>query len=449
MQRYIGRIATFRANDRYGFIGIISVTKDDGSDHKLATTKDIFVHQDDCGSPLRPGMQVIFETTPDQNRGGDALRAVDVEHHFSHELILAGDEAGGSRKIADPRALYVPPTPSQRTLMKPVSPEEVDKVIANRPMPRVPRSSERLENATEVTNRLMQRLFPQFAAIHDGNMAEASFDDVIKQAIADHKALGMDAQASHMLGQANTYKGLRTLLKGEEDLLRPETLIPVQYLPDLFMAVPVWYFWADNQLQRQAQEIRNNPDPYVHAHLKYFCDLVPNRRWSDTFLMYNRRMRTLVDYKGDIIPPKIVARMRKMAELFDFLVIMTPYHDVAGQDWSNIQWMRSIDPYVIGVTKGIPLMFMLGRFSDSGTFPLYSELVADTIAFLRANKDKLAGFNQVQSPYWYEAGNVAANPCVQQLGTRLIRHTEELLAAFDAGNLFDWLRRESTVPARR
>lgn len=452
MQRYIGRVSTILPNERNGFIGLGSVTAEDGSAHGLQTSQDIYVHQDDCGSPLRQGMQVIFEVTPDQRRGGNSLRAVDVEHHFSQELVLVGDDSGGSRALTDPRSLYVPPTPAQRTLMKPIAPEAVEQVVVNRPMALVPRSTGgNTEDAAEITRRLMQRLFPQFAAINDGgvDMADERFDAVIKQAIDDHKSLGMQDQATHMLGQANVYKGLRTLLRSEEDLLKPETLIPIQYLPDLFMAVPVWYFWADQRTQQEAVEIKRSNDPRVHPNLQHMCSLVPTDRWADTFLMYNRRMRTLNEYKGDLIPPRIVARMRKMAPLFDYMVIMTPYHDVAGQDWQNVQWLRSIDPYVVGFLKNIPLMFVIGRFSDSGTFPLYSELVADTIAFLRANIEKLRGFDGVDQPYWYRQGYPGGCLSGKQLGTRLIKHTRELLAAFDQGNLFDWLRGdEGNLPVR-
>src|SRR3989344_849954 len=283
--RFIGRVTTCFPNEHYGFIGLSTVIAEDGSTHGLQTSQDIYVHQDDCGSPLHQGMQVNFEVTPDQRRGGGSLRAVDVMHHFSQELVLVGDDSSENHAIVDPRLLYVPPTPAQRALMKPAAPEMVGQVVANRPMPLVPRTNgERTESAAETTRRLMQRLFPPFAAINeDGiDMADERFDEVIKQAVADHKALGMQDQAAHMLKLAGTYKGLRTLLRSEEDLLRPETLIPTQYLPDLFMAVPVWYFWADEVTQRVAAELKRNDDPMVHSNLQYFCNLVPNQRWIDT-----------------------------------------------------------------------------------------------------------------------------------------------------------------------
>ena len=129
-------------------------------------------------------------------------------------------------------------------------------------------------------------------------------------------------------------------------------------------------------------------------------------------------------------------------ELFDFIVIATPYHEKAGQDWQDLEWLHLIDPYVLGFKVGIPFFFVLARFSDTGTFPLYNEMIADTIGFLQANMEKLRGFNQVNNPYWYHPDQSATS--VQQLGTILIKHTHELIDHFEKGDLFDWLRGNSS-----
>src|SRR3989338_4360154 len=147
MQRYIGRVVTLDAFKHCGFISLASIVKEDDSAHDLATTQDVFVHQDDCGS---------------------ALRAVDVNEYVVGELVLVGESSGASRELTDPRSLYVPPTPAQRGLMKRVDPEDVGQVLVNRPLPLVPRTSgECTESAAEITRHLMQRLFPQFAALSD------------------------------------------------------------------------------------------------------------------------------------------------------------------------------------------------------------------------------------------------------------------------------------------
>jgi hypothetical protein len=322
--------------------------------------------------------------------------------------------------------------------------EVVEKVLANQPMPRIPRTFSAVDDAEKTTSDLLRRIFPQLAAISETSDAEASmsddaFDAIIASAIDDHKKLGMNAQAQHMLKMANVYKGVRGLLAQEKDLLSPHTLIPITYLPDLFMAVPVWYFWVKSERASELARIRTHNTTREEEEIGYFANLIPHDRWMNTFQMYNRQVRTLSEYQGDIIPPKIIARMKRMAGLFDHLVIMTPYHDVAGTEWDSLKWARSVDPYVVGFTSGVPLMFMLGRFSDSGTFPLHSELVADTIDFLKSNIKKLNGFNNA-NPKWYTTGGVEWSD--RNRGTKLIQHTKELLQAFDEGNLFNWLRGE-------
>ncbi|MBI4022075.1 MAG: hypothetical protein HY372_01865, partial [Candidatus Andersenbacteria bacterium] len=152
----------------------------------------------------------------------------------------------------------------------------------------------------------------------------------------------------------------------------------------------------------------------------------------------------LKQYKGEVIPPQVARRMRKAVELFDYVVIATPYHDQAGKDWESIEWLRAIDPYVLGFKKGIPFFFVLARFSDAGTFPLFNELVADTVEFLRARKEKLNGFNQINNPYWCHSDKQKG--CSESpFGNYLKRHVNQLLAAFEAGNLFDWLRQEEVA----
>ena len=147
-------------------------------------------------------------------------------------------------------------------------------------------------------------------------------------------------------------------------------------------------------------------------------------------------------YHGDKVPPFVARRLRKAVEAFDYVVIATPYHQEAGKDWQDIAWLEMIDPYVFGFKKGIPFFFVLARFSDSGTFPLYPEMVADTVEFLKANISKLHGFNRVSSPYWHQFGTTNKYGYAQH-GTYLQRHTDALIQHFEKGDLFDWLRGEA------
>ena len=69
--------------------------------------------------------------------------------------------------------------------------------------------------------------------------------------------------------------------------------------------------------------------------------------------------------------------------------------------------------------------------------------MGDTIEFLRKNKPNLSGFDQVGNPYWWQGPRGESS--THRLGDRLMRRTDELLAAFDAGQLFPWLKGEVDV----
>jgi hypothetical protein len=209
----------------------------------------------------------------------------------------------------------------------------------------------------------------------------------------------------------------------------------------MFLALPVWFFpWSLSDIT----EARASSDPAVLSTTRFFCDLMPgNQRWADLYQIYNRRGRTLEHYVGEEIPPSIRRVIREAVDVFDYVVVMTPYHDVAGSDWEDETWLRTIDPYVVGFMAGIPYMFILGRYVEgAGDFPEHSRQVADTMDYLRTNKGRLRNFNRST-----EGGKLATwanwvGRTDNQLGSELITQVDELLAAFQEGIVFDWLRNE-------
>ena len=458
MARYAGIIATVPPKGHFGFVGIGSATNVDGSPHDLDTDQDIFVHQDECDQVLRVGMEITFSVISDDSRGEGTYRAQGASE--VRELVLA-DAGGGvpaevapqSRALTTGADFYTPPTPAQQNA-KPIEPQAVQEVVLNKPMASMPRAHTDVdkEDTEEEKRNILRRLFPQLFTIEEtegGDIASEKFFETVQASIENHKSIGMLAQAELLHNQAQMHRDMQAFF-GEadaEDLLCPETVIPLECLPDLFMAAPVWFFVTDEGGVRLAQEANKEDDPRVPERLKYFCDLHPNQQWVDTFLMFNRRLRTLEDYEGDVVPSKILSRIQKLTDIFDHVVIMTPYHDIAGRDWEDLDWLRSIDPYVFGFKEGLSSMFAIARFSDSGVFPLHCELVADTIAFLRRNGQKLLGFDKVGQPYWYEIfeGVGEQHFSRDQLGTELVEHTQKLLKAFDEGRLFDWLRGEGAT----
>lgn len=449
--RYIGRITSVPGADGIAFIAIGSVTKDDGSPHGLNTEQDVFIHKDDCNAKLEVGAEVEFEVIPDRKRSG-AYRAIGAVKVVTAEVVPEGEQ------VIPGFAMMVPPVRSKDELaraerlpvhasMKDVPAEVVAQVVKNAPMPRIPREDDiprDEETKRKLVQWLLSILFPHmagFGTTYDVlESSDEKLDREVEETAENYRLMGMEQEIEVMQAEVKRFKEMRGALRlmFEENLVRRDTVIPIEYLPDLFMAVPVWYFWVDQLGQNTATRDWENPDPKPHEAVKHFCDLFPSQRWCDTFQLFNRRIRTFKQYRGEVVPPQVARRMRKAVELFDYVVIATPYHDEAGKDWENLEWLRAIDPYVLGFKKGVPFFFVLARFSDAGTFPLFNQLVADTIGFLRERKEKLNGFNQISQPYWVHANKQSTSG--YKFGDYLMRHVDELLAAFEAGNLFDWLR---------
>jgi hypothetical protein len=75
----------------------------------------------------------------------------------------------------------------------------------------------------------------------------------------------------------------------------------------------------------------------------------------------------------DIMPLYIVDLIKQVRHLFDYLVIATPYHDIASKEWSQMEfhWVRNVDPFLLGFVKQVPeLVFFLGRWSGRALFPI-------------------------------------------------------------------------------
>jgi len=337
--------------------------------------------------------------------------------------------------------------------MKFVPDETVDQVIKNNPMPRISRVNDVPDDASEkekLLKQLLRMLFPGMSDFGSDysilTVDDSALNAKLKEAKASYRKARLRREQDVMKSEVKRFKETRGALKLmlEDNIVRRDSIIPINYLPDLFMATPVWYFHSGGFLNEyyvfKTWEVN---DPMIYSWIWEFCNLFPkSQRWMDTFQMFNYRVRTLDMYKGEVIPPYISQRMNQASKVFDYVVIATPYHDQAGNEWQNLKWERPIDPYVIGFKKGVPFFFILGRFSGTGTFPLFNDLVADTTEFLRANKDKLIGFNG-RRRWWTktDSGITADN----KHGDYLKHHTDMLLKAFDQGILFDWLRGEAEL----
>ncbi len=501
-KRYTGRIITVHGD--YGFIGRNSILgKDDKAPSDFDSERDVYIHKSALSCGLAVGKTVVFSVEPDPVRREGNLRAVDVIEIIEAELVpkdgspvIPGFMAPAVHKGG---ALAHP----MHERMKAVDADQVAKADENHafadlkrdatPVERLPNDPEQIRLALcGYLRRLYIHLESHGLSFDILNADETVEDAAINEAVRDLEEMGMSNQALRLRNEYAAYKATRSMLgwlysqdffrpgapisasiiatfvklaetlrdsskkagltqrlqaatsfMTERNILLANTVLPISNLPDLFLAVPVWYYANGSDAVKAAQD---HEDPNVLQVTRFFCNLLPqNERWADLFQMFNRRGRDLSMYVGDTIPTHIVRVIREARTVFTHVVIMTPYHDVAGKDWQDETWLRSIDPYVVGFMEGVPYAFILGRFSDTGIFPLHSELVADTMAYLAANKGSLKNFNSTEHggvmhlhAYW--AGRES-----HLLGDLLIERVDELLAAFEAGKAFDWLRDEWTA----
>ncbi len=473
---HIGRITTVSQDFAYGFISIATVSKIDDIQHGLATTVDIYIHQNDCSSrPLRVGMLVSFDVTPDLTRAG-AFRAIGAVEEIEAELLPEGQQpmegfnalapfAGTSTLAQADNGGYIPPTQAQAPKMKASDPATLALVSANNPAPGIPRDHTVPENVDELMVLFLQNQYPSLVSFgaHFGlDSDETEFNEQVSAATEELRGLGMDTQVGILENEAAHFLSFRKALviMKREKLIRKDAIIPMEFLPDFFAAVPVWFHFGSDEEHRLATNGDQRGALLVPPRIRAFCSIFPNQNWVDMLLMFNRRPRTHQMYAGDQIPLSVLRRVREMLPHFDHVVIMTPYHDVAGRDWQRLSTLRNPDPYIIGVKVGVPYFFILARFSDSGTFPAHHELIADTMKFLDNNKDKLRGFNSTPGLEWL--GYDPINPSrtvgdissmngmgvgrANSLGDHLIKTAEEALLAFEQGKLFDWLRGAKLEP---
>lgn len=208
--------------------------------------------------------------------------------------------------------------------------------------------------------------------------------------------------------------------------------LPMEFLPELFVSAPVWFIQGKDVMDRNRED-----DPKPGAEIKFFCDAVGTKEFTWLFQMYNRRTRTFDKFTGpDIMPPHVAENITELNKLFDYLVIATPYHDIAAKEWADPLWQRSLDPYLLGFKKGLPFMVMIERWSGTGLFPLIPNMIADTINHIQSKSNVLYNFSI--HTYWYR-GNLAhgSDTC---LGSPLNEFGQKIISDFNAGNLFNVLR---------
>jgi hypothetical protein len=237
----------------------------------------------------------------------------------------------------------------------------------------------------------------------------------------------------------------------------------VRYLPELLVASPVWFI--ENKKGGDFDDVR-----FERGVIRYFCDLGVTDQFAYLFQIYNTRVRPFVEFSGrDIMPLYIVDYIKRTRQLFDYLVIATPYHDISSEEWGTFVWQRNVDPFLLGFVKQVPeLMFCLGRWSGRALFPRMGDMIADTIDHLDKAKHLLANAS-AGGERWYKTETrvdfetVVAGPRLRpieryhvpkesypcsklererwrQENHSLVKFANAVHSKFEEGQLFAWLR---------
>ena len=320
---------------------------------------------------------------------------------------------------------------------------------------------------------MLRRLFPSLAAVPGiafaaGRPARLPERRALEKALASSQAAGLPGQARELSDAFDGLIALRLLFgrsEGQGSGLF-EQVVPVRYLGELLFAAPVWFVETKAGAPPEARGAAN---PAV----RYFCDLGRTDPFAHLFQLYNNRLRPFAEFTGpDLMPPSLTAFLGAVRGGFDYLVIATPYHGLAGAEWGDPYWPPQPDPFLFGFLRQVPeLVFCLGRWSGTGLFPLFPELLAATAAHLRQNRELLAGYGNSPAFAWYKAESAlppeteVAGPALRPLtdyaypkaalprgwverqlwkkqNHSLVRFADRVLQHFEAGSLFPWLRGE-------
>ncbi len=268
-------------------------------------------------------------------------------------------------------------------------------------------------------------------------------DDTVKR----YESSGMKSQVKAIEAAYKGFCALRTVFASVN---RPEngygfqTVVPVRYLPELLVAAPVWFVEPRVVPKKKSSGSSSSI-------VRHFCDLGRTRNFAHLFQMYNRTPRWFTEFEGrDVMPLPIVELVGQVRGLFDYLVIATPYHDLASKEWREAKWVRNIDPFLFGFLKDVPeYMFFLGRWSGTGLFPLVGDMIADTMNHIRENKALLKNFHRWIA--WHRGGSRGTPetlliPDIANPDHPLVKFADDLLGNFDQGKLFSWLREEDKSP---
>lgn len=406
-----------------------------------------------CPVPLPQGATVEFDELNDDRERPRRFRTHSVRVLATPEFGVATIDRSTTQIARAEKILALSKMCTMyHSRSKKVTPEEARKAAENGPFAAMAYMAEAAAvpdfNLALAVENFLRNQFSTladmgFSCAINGEVDEAAEQRIVEDTKATYTAEGLGGQSESLQREYEELRGIRSVFRmlHANSVLSAETIVPIHYLPDLLVTAPVWYIWSSSVVDQDSEN-----DPLPDEATRFFCDRVGTREFAWLYQIYNRRTRPVSRFAGreisgkffsDTMPPRIVKVLSDAKKVFDFVVIATPYHDVASREWADPNWLRNIDPFLFGFFKRLDFMFMLGRWSGTGLFPLMCEMVADTIAHLSMNKAQLANFPH--DAWWYRGGSDGTNRC---LLVELVPFAEQVIAAFERGELFQFLRGE-------
>ncbi|NQT49348.1 hypothetical protein HQ571_01490 [Candidatus Kuenenbacteria bacterium] len=463
-----GEIVSIGAKD-FAFIGNV---KDSRGRPVDTGAGDVFLHQEELlGGKMEVGTVLKFRVVPDERRLGK-LRALQA-HSVDLALVPV------KKEVVFPVSVVTGAQSFYHVRAKKILPEIVDQADNNKPFDGVFRPTSQAD-AIKIANRDVLAdvinvwlkasfaMFESFGVNFDLRQPVTDEErDMIEKYAQSFGNGGMDAAARKLKQQFETFLNTKDVFNYlyNSNRLLPQSVLSVDYLPDMMMAAPVWFARGKEEFPNKQDRHDPMPDEFV----QYMCGLGKTQRMANLMQLFNRRTRPFDMYEGDVIPPHIWETIQacsnrdNLLSKFDYLVIATPYHNIASKEWADPNWQGMIDPYLLAFSKDVPeFFFVLGRWSDTGLLPLVSEMTADTVNFTREHLEGIENFSQ---PYWHiEAGDKKDSDPEDDEGSRIAadgthynqslkdgvpapylkdgslpQFARELIERFEKGDLFPWL----------
>jgi len=437
-ENYFGKIALVHPN--YVFINSVKRGYE-----TIATNGDVFCPIPE-GSNFEIGQVVQFlEMNPDRDKPG-RFRTEKIT--LVQNSIDLSTEEGRMNAIVKFSNLKSPYHQNKKIITE----EDKNKAVKNKPLLEFVQQIGYLlnnsggynpEDVVRLTEDFVSKTFSMLAPLNVkcsilGDVDKDAEQQKINETIDLYNTSGLTGQSDSLKKEYNQFKRVRDAftLMHQNNLLNYASIIETKYLPELTMAFPVFFISGKKGINDSTM----NDDPKPDDAITFLCDCVGSQEYAYLDQLYNRRTRPLSGFTGkDIMPPNLVKILNEAKQLFDYVVIMTPYHDVASKEWSDPNWLRNIDPIMVGFLKGLPHMFILGRWSGTGVFPLLFDCIADTVNHLKINKHLLGNFKT--NSWWYK-GKSEGTVLSSSKDNGLNKYVDKLLLAYDNGLVFQFLRGE-------